>query len=317
MTDFFRPTNQEAQGPQSLPKVTQPWRVGQLNIYITDSCSLSCQGCISFNDFALGGHLMLTDTVRERMAVWAQNVFVEHIYIMGGEPLAHPDIDSYLEFIDQLWPRTPRRTIVTNGVLLAQRTDSVQRWLEQGWDIEVSAHTQAEFDAVTQWWNQLSESMIGSTVPERRKDLYGITDYWVDADGAPLIQIGLRDRFHKPNYRVTEQGTLAWPKLTSRRTTHSLCGAKECHYLVDGVMYRCPVQATLPRLSERYTIEGEAGAIAEQDLGFDPLNPRHSLSLWMDTLNRPTAQCSLCEWPRPLESLGDPHAKKIQLVRRT
>ena len=81
-------------------------------------------------------------------------------------------------------------------------------------------------------------------------------------------------------------------------------------------MYRCPVQAVLPRLSQRYTIEGAAGEIASKDLGYDPLKPKMSLSTWMSLLTSSTEQCRLCEWPRAMTALGDPTAKKIKLVRR-
>lgn len=316
MTDFRRITHQEAQGPQQIPKVTQPWTLPELNIYITDSCALSCTGCISFNNYALGGHLELTAEVRERMTVWARLVSVERLYVIGGEPLSHPGLSEWMQSLETLWPQS-RWTLVTNGRGLEQRSQEVAGWLEQGWDIEVSSHSREDFEAVSAWWQGLSSAMITPMVAQRLRDRHGITDYWLDSEGRPIMQIGLRDQFYAPTHRVNEQGQLAWPKLTPPRSTHSLCDARDCTHLVNGVMYRCPVQATLPRLAERYEILGDAGVIAAKDFGYDPLAQNtQSLSTWMARLNQPTEQCRLCEWPRDQRPLGDVTAKKIKLVKR-
>jgi hypothetical protein len=315
MSNYYRPTHNEAQGPQQLQSVTQPWSLPELSVYITDSCSLSCHGCISYNNYALGGHLALTDTVKERISTWARLVSVDRIYVIGGEPLSHPDLVSWMQFLEQLWPSS-RWTIVTNGRGLERRTAEVQAWIEQGWDLEISSHTQADFDSTQAWWGTLIADMLVPTVARRQKDHMGITDYWEDSEGRPVMQIGLRDHFYAATHTVKD-GRITWNKLTSARSSHNLCPAKNCTHLVDGRMYSCPVQATAPRLAERYSIEGPAGELAQKDLGYDPLvKNRQSLSSWMATLNQPKSQCSLCQWPRPLEALADPTVKKVKLVKR-
>ncbi len=314
MTDYYRPTHQEANGPQRLPKETQPWHLPELSVYITDSCALSCDGCISYNNYALGGHLALTDAVKERITTWARLVSVDRLYIIGGEPLSHPDLAHWMKIVEESWPKS-RWTIVTNGRGLEHRTAEVQTWIEQGWDLEVSSHTRADFDQAQAWWATVINDMLVPTVARRQRDHMGITDYWEDSDGGAMMQIGLRDHFYAPTHTV-QDGVITWNKLTSVRSSHNLCPAKNCTHLVDGKMYSCPVQATAPRLAQRYTIEGPAGALAEKDLGYDPLvKNRQSLSSWMTTLSQPKSQCSLCEWPRPLKALADPTAKKIKLVK--
>jgi hypothetical protein len=315
VTEFYRPTHQEAQGPQRLPSQTQPWHLKELSVYITDSCALSCDGCISFNNYALGGHLALTEEVRERIRTWARLVSVDRLYIIGGEPLSHPDLAQWMQIVEESWPES-RWTIVTNGRGLESRTAEVQTWIEQGWDLEVSSHSREDFAQVQAWWAGLVDDMMEPTVAQRLKDHMGVTDYWTDSEGAPIMQIGLRDLFYAPTHQVKD-GVIVWNKLTSVRRSHNLCPAKNCTHLVDGRMYSCPVQATAPRLAQRYTIEGPTGALAEKDLGYDPLaKNKQSLSSWMTMLDQPKSQCSLCEWPRPMQSLGNPTVKKVKLVKR-
>lgn len=315
MNEFFRPTYNEAQGPQRIASQTRPWHLPELTVYITDSCSLSCQGCITYNNYALGGHLELTEQVRSRMSAWAQTVSADRLYIIGGEPLSHPDLALWMNFVAELWPKS-RWTVVTNGRGLEQRSQEVAGWLEQGWDLEISSHSEADYTTARAWWSSMVTELADRVKHGQERDRHGVTEYWLDSEGRPMMQIGLRDHFYAPTHTVTDRGTLAWNPLTSPKSTHRNCDAKACTHLVNGVMYRCPVQATLPRLSERYTIEGVAGEIASKDLGYDPLKPRMSLSTWMSLLTSSTEQCRLCEWPRAMTALGDPTAKKVKLVRR-
>jgi hypothetical protein len=240
MTTFFRPTYSEA--PQPTPRSTShAWHLPELSIYITDSCALSCQGCISFNNYALGGHLSLSEQVQERISTWARLVSVDRIYIIGGEPLSHPDLAQWMTLIEQSWPRS-RWTIVTNGRGLESRTAEVQTWIEQGWDLEVSSHSRQDFEQVQAWWASVIKDMLVPTVARRTKDHMGLTDYWEDSDGGAMMQIGLRDHFYAATHTIRD-GVISWNRLTSVRSSHALCPAKMCTHLVDGKMYSCPVQA--------------------------------------------------------------------------
>lgn len=314
MSEFHRPFHSEAGNQQRIIADKKPFHLPELSLYITDSCALSCSGCISFNNYALGSHLELDDLVEQRLRAWANSVSVDRLYVIGGEPLSHPGLDRWMAVAEQLWP-TSRWTLCTNGRGLESQSQAVALWLERGWDIEVSSHSREDFDTVQAWWQGLTDALAEPIAARRTRDQYGVTDYWEDSEGRPVMQIGLRDRFHKPTHTVNAQGQLEWAKLTAPRTTHSLCGARNCTQLVNGVMYSCPVQATLPTLARKYEISGPAGEIARVDTGYDPLKPRMSLSRWMATLGQPKDQCRLCSWPRDMVALGDPSAKKVKLAR--
>jgi hypothetical protein len=315
MREFFRPTYAEAQ--DHTPRGTShPWHLPELTVYITDSCALSCTGCITYNNYALGGHLELSDEVRLRHRTWSRLIAVDQITVLGGEPLSHPGLGEYMQMIEQTWARS-RWSMVTNGRGLAQRTDEVMSWLEQGWDLEVSSHSREDYEAALAWWSQCLAQDCDGITHRFLEDESGPTHYWQDSTGKPIMQIGLRDHFYAGLHEETAQGQLTWQKLTNAKSSHRSCPARDCTHLVDGVMYRCPIQAVAPRLAQRFEILGPAGEIASKDLGYDPLaqNPT-SLSTWMARLGDATEQCRLCEWPKPLKALGDVTAKKIRLVRR-
>lgn len=310
---MLRPTYTEATGPQQLPRETRPFELPELTIYITDSCALSCEGCITYNNFALGSHLELTEQVQERIRAWSKTTRVHHIYVIGGEPLSHPHLSDWLQFISATFD-SPRKTIVSNGRDLNAHTQLLADSMEQGWDLEISSHSRQDHDSATAWWHGVSGQLMEATVAERQRDQHGITDYWRDSEGRPLIQIGLRDHFYPANYDI-QDGVITWPTLQPASATHRACPARQCAHLVDGIMYRCPVQATLPRLAQRFQVEEPAASIARATTSYDPLQPRGSLSAWMSSMTQPQPQCSLCRWPNSVQALSDPTVKKIKLTR--
>ena len=307
------PVNNEPphqQVPQELA-----YRVPQLNFYITDTCALSCEGCVSFNNTPLHNHVEgLTEQVKSRLRAWSQLVHADRLYVIGGEPLSAKDLPSWIDFIDHEF-QGDLRTIVTNGRALSQHTDRIVSWLERGWDLEISSHSPEDFARAHAWWRDLSSQLELPCEHRRVEDHFGVTDYYTDSVGRPLVQIGERWHFYPQRYAVKDDG-IHWNKLTPATVSHGHCGARTCAYLVDGIMYRCPVQATIPRLAEQYTIHG-TGSVFMGSMGHDPLNTQgRTLSSWMLSLDSAQSQCSLCDPLAPLQHIGDATVKKIKIVRR-
>jgi hypothetical protein len=291
------------------------YRVPQLNFYITDSCALSCAGCVSFNNTPLQNRVQgLSEEVRSRLSAWSSVLSADRLYVIGGEPFSAGDLPEWIDFIDAHF-QGDLRTIVTNGRALAQHTASIVTWLEQGWDLEISSHSPEDFARAHAWWRELSSDLELPYQHSRVKDHFGQTDYYMDSAGRPLVQIGERWMFYPQRYTVANDG-IHWRALTPAAQSHRSCSARTCAYLVDGIMYRCPVQAAIPRLAAQYTIH-DTGSVFMGSLGRDPLTAQgQSLSAWMASLDTAQSQCSLCDPLEPLQPIGDPTVKKIKIVRR-
>ena len=249
----------------------------------------------------------------ERMDTWARLIDVDHIYVIGGEPLSHPELDTWLDYIRSKWPNAERYTIVTNGELLPSMTESVMSWMEQGWDFEVSSHSPEAYEAIGLWWAELASQLEVKPLRQVKVEDAEETQYFMDHMGRPLIELGQRWSFY-PRRFVAHEDHIEWKSLTDHRLSHAQCPGKACTHLVNGIMYRCPVQATIPRLSAQFRVEGTEG-LAQQDLGFDPLKGGN-LSAWMRDLDKPASQCSLCDWSQKRVPLEDPYRKKIKIVRQ-
>lgn len=289
------------------------YHLPELTFYITDTCGLACKGCITHNELPFAnGHLELDPAARERMHTWSRLITVTHIHIIGGEPMSHPRLAQWMQHIQALWPHAERYTIVSNGEHLAQQSQLVCAAWELGWDLEISAHSTATWTAVQSWFATVSQQFVAP--PQHHVAVLAgeRTDWYSDSHGQVLMQLSQHTEFYPRRYHVAADH-VTWQPLTSATQQHALCKGRDCVHMVQGVMYRCPIQATVPRLARQFRVEGTAG-LAQQDLGFDPLRDTH-LSAWIDSMLQPTPQCSLCDWREKRVPLENPYAKKVRIVR--
>ena len=88
------------------------------DIEITEHCNLNCKGCDSLAPLAEEEYLDVAECEKDlrRLSELSGGV-VDHINILGGEPLLHPDIEKFMTMTRQYFP-VGRIVVVTNGILL-------------------------------------------------------------------------------------------------------------------------------------------------------------------------------------------------------
>lgn len=79
-----------------------------LQLEITDYCPLHCPQCYKANAKSC---FMSVDVFR-RVLIQACSIGVEHIFLNGGEPLLHPQIES---FIEEIHLKGIRQSVITSG----------------------------------------------------------------------------------------------------------------------------------------------------------------------------------------------------------
>lgn len=94
-----------------------------LHIHLTDHCNLNCKGCDNFSP--LSPEVFADIDVVERDCArisGLSNGKVSEIQLLGGEPLLHPDVVSFMEVVHKYFPDVSIK-LVTNGVLLLKQQD--------------------------------------------------------------------------------------------------------------------------------------------------------------------------------------------------
>ena len=95
------------------PGVLEDDSMNQLSVHLTDHCNLNCVSCSNFSPAADHTFLDPDEFARdmERAPV------TEWLYLMGGEPLLHPEINKIMRIARAARPDA-RILIITNGTLL-------------------------------------------------------------------------------------------------------------------------------------------------------------------------------------------------------
>jgi len=272
---------------------SRPWRIDTGQFYITNVCNLTCDDCISFNNFKFRGH-MTWESARQRVEQWAKLIDIDYLCIIGGEPMANPELDTWVRELRRLWPVTRTEfSIVTNGTYLQSwDQDQIRDWMELGVTIEISCHDPEQWPDLVAWASRILGDLYDpAQLQVDYKDGVLTHNYCLE-DGSRLIALGQHWLFGPSAVRQITPDGLEFHN-SDPATAHKHCQTKLCHYFVNGVMYKCPVTATAAMLTEQFAVPEDQRQLLNASRGLDPLESKN-LSTWFARLDQPIAQCRLC-----------------------
>ena len=99
-----------------------------LDVHITDHCNLNCRGCEHYSSISEPAFADLAATTREFERLAELFDTIEQIYLLGGEPLLHPEVEEFVRAARRSFPRT-RLSLMTNGVLVSRMPASFWKTL--------------------------------------------------------------------------------------------------------------------------------------------------------------------------------------------
>ncbi len=88
-----------------------------LEIHLTDHCNLNCAGCGHFCPLAAPRYASLPQYLKDMQRLNELFGNILRIRLMGGEPLLHKDVASFIDGARKTFPRSSIE-LVTNGILL-------------------------------------------------------------------------------------------------------------------------------------------------------------------------------------------------------
>jgi MoaA/NifB/PqqE/SkfB family radical SAM enzyme len=103
-------------------------RLYHFEIHITDHCNLNCKGCAHFSNLCEPTFTNLTEYEADIRAMSGIFSAVDQIYLLGGEPLLHPDVASFVRVARCVFPNS-RIYLMTNGILVTRMDDEFWRAL--------------------------------------------------------------------------------------------------------------------------------------------------------------------------------------------
>lgn len=263
-----------------------------ISFYITHTCSLACPMCASYNNFRVKGHLSW-ETAKAKTYKWGELLDIGQITIIGGEPITHPDIDSWVYGVRDAFKDCHDIRILTGltGDKLTRFKEQILNWLEQRVIIQISCHDK-------NWWEDAKRA-----ADEILKDIEHTVETVIDGGDFPFQRIDYRDEKGRMIFCILEQFEF-FPMSTKKFENgkivmhdndpveaHTACHCKDCHYIVDGDMYKCVLTGCASMWLEQLPLEERVHKLLSDatTTGLDPFVDGYKASI-----NDPVPQCSLC-----------------------
>lgn len=273
--------------------MSKTFRIPSLEFYITNVCNLTCQGCNRFNNYKFSGFQRWTE-YEKIYTQWATELEIQHIGILGGEPLLNPEFMLWLGGIRALWPQAGI-SVVTNGYRLNMidglydfmLRHKVNTWLSVG--IHNKKHKQNILDNVK---NFLKEPI---KFEFNNNDIYREYMIATDANGVQL-KVEYNWWFHQ-GALIKDPNAMKFTLHQSDVTkAHAICHSKTCHHFMNGKLYKCGAVALFPEFAKQYEIElspaDQELMMAYQPLSIDSTDQQKQQ--FLDNLPNAIPQCRFC-----------------------
>lgn len=279
----------------------------QLNyaeIYITNVCNYSCTDCQSLNNFAFKGHQLWKDYQSEYTAL-SDQLDINTIQIIGGEPALNPDFEKWVAGISELWPNS-KLQIATNGSRLDKiTTDTYQVLLKHKGTLWITCHDIALYEGFLDFSKTFLNTIVSDTFDnydfkseyEKSKTdptvkLKTVSRKLIDKNGVEVI-LDWSQAFVPSVVDILSDQTLALKYNSDPVQAHDLCYFKTCHQINKGKLYKCPLVSVLPDFLDQFDV---AMSAEDKQLAYSykPMSASDNTTDFVNAINDPIPQCKFC-----------------------
>ncbi len=217
--------------PKPVPIVAGRVRTEAVEVNVVRHCNISCLSC-SHGSPSMKSAFADPGQVERDLAALTPWLDVEHVRILGGEPLLHPELIGLLRVVRRSG-LSQRRRVITNGLQLAQQPDG--------------------------FWAEVEEVHV-SVYPNTARHLEPFRSAIISA--AERSRTALRFK-HFDHFRVAFRRPQDHPELTQDiYETCQIANQWRCVTVDSGGLHRCP-QAMLD--PDPTAVAGDSLAIADID----------------------------------------------------
>lgn len=231
-----------------------------LDIHLTDHCNLNCKSCEHYSSISEPVFADLGEFEAELSRLAELFSGIEQVYLLGGEPLLHPQVDQFVAIARRYLPDT-RICLMTNGSLVPRMSDAF-------WDAMRETRTVLLCDQYPGVADVAAIEALGAE--------HGVTIEWVEATEqffrAPIDPSGSCD-----------------PQESFVRCV----GVSNCAIVKDGRMYPCAHIAYVDILRKRFDLEGLEPTDEDSISIFDGATGDDIV----DFLMAPVPWCKNCDYP--------------------
>ncbi len=270
-----------------------------LSYYITNVCPKTCKECSTFNNYKFKNHLKWENN-KDAATKWHELLDVEEFSIMGGEPLLHPQVEDWALGLKEIWKDHKDFRLVTGvskDTLLA-KASTIKKLLKAGIILEISVHDSREKNEII----DVVENVILKEYFEEiniKNECQMINNNWpqdqlfFSYQGQNIVIMNFSWIFAESAINRIENKIIYFHD-SDQEQAHATCAWKECHYLVEGILYKCLVAGVGQQLKEQFAIDPASKEILDRTVGLDPWADQNVIDEFLKNLPNSIEQCKLC-----------------------
>jgi organic radical activating enzyme len=265
----------------------------KIEFYITNVCNLNCNNCNRFNNYSFTGWQRWSD-YEQIYQEWSNFIDIDHIVILGGEPLLNPDIVSWIYGLNKIFKRNVQ--ILSNGTHINKVNGLYESLTQNGNWLGISWHNSDTLDHIDMLVKDFLAGDVVTIDKHHPDNQFGADIIWKDKNDV-AIPLWLQNEFYKSAIIPNSYGKLTLHN-SDPYTAHANCGFvkyKNYHF-IKGKLYKCGPVALLPEFDKQHKFD-----ISDADRqllnSYEPLTVDSYLERgeeFLKNLNDPLAQCKFC-----------------------
>lgn len=265
------------------------------------ACNLSCTGCTNYSDLHLKGNISW-ETCKFWLEQWLEKVNIEGFGIIGGEPLANPEINQWIIGLRSLMPNAQLR-FTTNGLLLHKKFEIVDLLHNVGNSVlKISVHLENHY-AIENVIERIFSRYKFEEIEE-----FGIRRYRTSNNFK--FQINRPSTFLK-TYRNNYTEML--PHKSNPDDSFEICVQKTCPLLYKGNIYKCSTSGMLFDILKKFKREKiDDWQPYIKYNGISPLDSDITISNFISNFGKAENICAMC----PTKDDHSSHLDHYKTVRR-
>jgi hypothetical protein len=266
--------------------------------YITHTCNLSCENCLSYNNYKISGHERWEEN-EDHVKAWSERVYIEDCSIIGGEPFANPDIHKWAMGVRKYFD-TKDLKVCTNGTYLEHHIDNIKQWIDNGIVLEIQYHDPMHKQKI----DVAIKQILGSNTHKiTGRDWHGDPDYYDEFDEIYFVdnRVAILVVASFEFYTHTIDG------VGDAEFTHKFCAWRDCHYFYRGELYKCGALVGAQGMAEKFDLLNKD--IITQ---YKPVNVfDNDLGSAIKQLQKSVPQCAMCNTKKMLNKTFPVGIKKV------
>jgi organic radical activating enzyme len=282
-----------------------PITVKEVQYYINNSCNLSCNNCCSFNNLNFKGYSKWEDH-KEKNALWPKFINPGRVSILGGETFLNPNLLKWVQGVRSAWATHKNITVATNGTLLSKpKARKIAKEIMQlEIQLEIAVHYEKDYEQIYQSAeNILKEIGVLYDIKRSPIDFTGYDDrttFFHPDTKQIFYTIHRKYQFECNSVESIKNNTINFYSSNIEKS-HDVCIFRECHYIVNGDLYKCVVTAVGSELIEQYITNGTE--LLKKYKPCSPFDDPKNILDFLKEIKNPIEQCSLCPTKITIEKI--------------